>query len=286
MHMNRATGIGFSAIVLWSLLAVLTIGAAPVPPFLMTAMCFGLGGIVGLIWTARHGFAVLRTVPWRVYALGTAGLFGYHFIYFTAFRISPTAATGLIAYLWPLLIVVLSSLLPGARLTVRVVLGALIAFCGAAILVLGEGSAGTDMTALGLAFLCALIWSSYSVASRSWGDVPTQSVTIFCLATAVLAGVAHGIFEERVWPQGARGWASIIALGIGPLGAAFFTWDIGMKKGDIQFLGVASFAAPLLSTLELIASGITKPTPALAVAAVLITAGAALAATGKLPRTP
>jgi drug/metabolite transporter (DMT)-like permease len=62
------------------------------------------------------------------------------------------------------------------------------------------------------------------------------------------------------------------------VGAAFFTWDIGMKRGDIQLLGVASYAAPLLSTLALVLAGIAKPTWTIALAAVLITAGAALAA--------
>jgi drug/metabolite transporter (DMT)-like permease len=70
----------------------------------------------------------------------------------------------------------------------------------------------------------------------------------------------------------------VLALGIGPVGAAFFTWDIGMKRGDIQLLGVASYAAPLLSTLALVAAGITSPSWAIALAAVLIAGGAALAA--------
>ena len=38
------------------------------------------------------------------------------------------------------------------------------------------------------------------------------------------------------------------ALGLGPVGAAFFLWDIGMKKGDLRFLGVASYATPMIST--------------------------------------
>ncbi|MDZ7907068.1 MAG: EamA family transporter [Gemmobacter sp.] len=57
-----------------------------------------------------------RACRCRVYAFGTIGLFGYHFLYFTAFRIAPSAETGLIAYLWPLFIVLLSGLLPGERL--------------------------------------------------------------------------------------------------------------------------------------------------------------------------
>ena len=51
-----------------------------------------------------------------------------------------------------------------------------------------------------------------------------------------------------------------------------------MKRGDIQFLGVASYAAPLLSTLALVAAGITKPSSTILFAAGLIAGGAALAA--------
>jgi drug/metabolite transporter (DMT)-like permease len=278
MTRSRATGVGFTAVLMWALLALFTIGSAPVPPLLLNALCFGIGGLIGLVWTARTGFGVLRGVGWRVYAFGTAGLFGYHFLYFTAFRLSPSAETGLIAYLWPLFIVLLSGLLPGERLRAAHVLGALVAFAGAAVIVLGrEGGEGSAL-GLGLAFLCALTWAGYSILSRRLGAVPTESVTVFCLATAVLSALAHLALEETVWPESALGWAAIMALGLGPVGAAFFTWDIGMKRGDIQLLGVASYAAPLLSTLALVAAGLARPTWTIAIAAVLITAGAALAA--------
>ncbi len=289
MSTRRATFIGFTAILLWSLLALLTICAAPVPPLQLNAMTFGIGTLVGLVWTARggsggHGFVVLRGVPWRVYAFGTMGLFGYHFLYFTAFRLGPDASTGLIAYLWPLLIVLMSGLLPGERLTPRPVIGAGLGLIGAALIVLQAGSAGAPLAALALAFLCALVWSGYSVASRWVRDVPTEAVTIYCAATAILSALAHLGFEQTQWPIGALGWASVIALGLGPVGIAFFTWDIGMKRGNIQFLGAASYAAPLLSTLALVAAGISKPSPALAIAALLITAGAALAASAAKPK--
>ncbi|MDB5666638.1 EamA family transporter [Cypionkella sp.] len=280
MTKTKATLIGFTAILMWSLLALFTIGSAPVPPLQLNALCFGIGGAIGLVWTVTGtGLGVLKTVSWKVYAFGTIGLFGYHLLYFTAFRLSPTAETGLIAYLWPLFIVILSGLLPGERLGPLHILGALIAFAGAALIVLARGGeAQSSALGLGLAFLCAVTWAAYSVLSRRLGAVPTESVTVFCLATALLSAVAHLALETTTWPQGALGWASVAGLGIGPVGAAFFTWDIGMKKGDIQLLGVASYAAPLLSTLALVAAGITKPSSAILIAAVLITAGAALAA--------
>jgi drug/metabolite transporter (DMT)-like permease len=275
----RATAIGFTAVMMWSLLALFTIGSAPVPPLLLNAICFGIGGLIGLIWTARTGFGVLRGVSWKIYAFGTVGLFGYHLLYFTAFRLSPTAETGLIAYLWPLFIVLFSGLLPGERLRTQHVIGALIAFAGAAVIVMGRTGDGQASTlGLVLAFACALTWAGYSVLSRRLGAVPTESVTVFCLATALLSVVTHLALEQTVWPEDILGWAAVLALGIGPVGAAFFTWDIGMKRGDIQLLGVASYAAPLLSTLALVLAGIAKQTWTIALAAVLITAGAALAA--------
>lgn len=279
MTTTRATTIGFTAVLMWSLLALFTIGSAPVPPFLLNALTFGIGGLLGLIWTLRNGIDRLKGISWRVYAFGIVGLFGYHALYFTAFRVAPSAETGLMAYLWPLFIVLFASFLPGERLRPAVLIGALIAFAGAALIVLGR-DAGGNATALGLllGFLCAITWAGYSTLSRRLGDIPTESVTIYCLGTAVLSAIVHPMVEETVWPATTLGWLSIVALGIGPVGAAFFTWDIGMKKGDIQLLGVASYAAPLLSTLALILAGISPASWTILAAAILITAGAALAA--------
>ena len=280
----RATLIGFSAVLMWALLAVLTIGTAPVPPLQLNAMCFAIGGGIGLIWTARRGFGVLRLVPWRVYAFGTIGLFGYHFLYFTAFRLAPYAETGLIAYLWPLFIVLLSGLLPGERLRALHVVGAVLALGGAALILLrgGVGVQPGALAGMGLAFACALTWAVYSVASRRLGRVPSEAVTVYCLATAVLSGGAHLVLETTVAPVGLAGWLSVAALGLGPVGLAFFTWDVGMKRGDIQLLGVASYAAPLLSTVALIVLGQATTSPALLGAALMITGGAALAARASL----
>ncbi len=46
---------------------------------------------------------------------------------------------------------------------------------------------------------------------------------------------------------------------LGPVGLAFYVWDIGVKQGDIQLLGTSSYAAPLLSTLLLVLVGIPLP---------------------------
>ena len=279
MTRRGATAIGFSAVALWSLLAVLTVGTAPVPPLQLNAMTFAIGGAVGLVWVLRTGgFAQLRGVSWRVYAFGTAGLFGYHFLYFSALRLAPPAEAGLIAYLWPLLIVLFSGLLPGERLGAAHVAGALLAFAGAALIVAGGWGAGGDLQAgHALALLCALTWAGYSLISRRLGRVPTSVVAVYCLATAALSVPAHLALESTVWPDGARGWGAVLALGLGPVGLAFYTWDIGVKRGNIQILGTAAYAAPLLSTLVLVMAGKAAPSTTLALAALGIAGGAFLA---------
>lgn len=281
MRPDQATLIGFAAILMWALLALLTIGSAPVPPLLLNALCFGIGGGIGLLWTLATGrIGVLRSIPWRVYVFGTLGLFGAHLLYFTAFRMAPSAETGLIAYLWPLIIVLMSGLLPGERLRRAHVMGALLAFAGAALIV-ADGAAALDPAMLpgfAVAFVFALTWAGYSVVSRGLGVVPTESVTVFCLGAAVLSAVAHLGWEATVWPESRLGWAAVIGLGIGPVGLAFFAWDIGMKRGDIQLLGVASYAAPLLSTVALVLAGVAQPSVTVLIAAGMIAAGAALAA--------
>ena len=58
-----------------------------------------------------------------------------------------------------------------------------------------------------------------------------------------------------------------------------------MKRGDIRFLGVASYATPVLSTLLLVAGGYADPTLTLAISCGLIVLGA-LVATLPVRRRP
>jgi len=278
---QAATTLGFGAIALWGLLALLTTVTVGIPPFQVTAITFAIGGLVGLVVTAVRGRSGLLRQPLRAYLLGVGGLFGYHALYFAALKLAPAAEANLVNYLWPLLIVLFTALLPGERLRARHVIGAVIGFAGVVVLALGKGGvrfSPTDVTGYACALAAALVWATYSVLSRRMSAVPTDVVVGFCLVTAVLAGLCHLAFERTVWPIGPRGLLALAMLGIGPVGAAFFLWDIGMKRGDIRLLGVGSYAAPVISTLALVATGAATASTALLLACLLIAAGAVIAA--------
>ncbi|HVV81233.1 MAG TPA: EamA family transporter [Pseudolabrys sp.] len=276
----RATLFGFAAILMWSLLALLTVATGKVPPFQLAAMTFAVGGAIGLAWMAATGAWSTLRQPLPVWALGVGGLFGYHALYFTALRLAPPADAGLISYLWPLLIVLFSGLLPGERLHLRSVAGALFGLVGTIVLFAGKGVAPALVYATGyiVAFCCAFVWSSYSVLSRRFPGVPSVAVSGFCIVTAILAVLCHVVFEQTVWPEGGGQWLAVLVLGVGPVGLAFYVWDIGVKHGDIRLLGVASYAAPLLSTLFLVLAGFAPAQATLGIAAVLIAGGGLLAA--------
>jgi drug/metabolite transporter (DMT)-like permease len=290
MSLSRraATAIGFLAVLLWSLLAVLTAASGTVPPFQLLAMTFAVGGLAGVaLWLVRPGAARALRQPWPVWLLGVGGLFGYHAAYFLALRNAPVVEAGLINYLWPLLIVLFSALLPGERLKWQHVAGALLALAGAVLVVTrGQGLGFDPAYAFGYAaaLFAAVVWAVYSVLSRRYPGVPSDAITGFCLATAALATVCHFALEPTVWPATLPQWAAIIALGLGPVGLAFYVWDVGVKHGDIQVLGAASYSAPLLSTALLVLSGYAAYSHFLLVACLLITAGAVLAASDLLFR--
>ena len=96
--------------------------------------------------------------------------------------------------------------------------------------------------------------------------------------TALLSAICHFLFETTVWPADATQWGAVVCLGLLPVGAAFYTWDYGVKHGDIMVLGAASYASPLLSTLVLVTAGFAAFTWPVMAACLLITLGAVIAA--------
>jgi drug/metabolite transporter (DMT)-like permease len=282
MTPRTATLIGLTAILMWSLLAVLTVATGKIPAFQLAAMTFAIGALVGsLTWIRRPDAIRSLRQPPVAWAVGVGGLFGYHALYFLALRFAPPAEAGLLNYLWPLLIVLFSALLPGERLAPHHIIGAVLGLAGTVLLFAGNtgtGFAPGQVPGLIAAFVAAFVWAAYSVLSRKLKSIPTDAVAGFCLATALLAAAVHGVIEITVWPDTAAQWLAIMALGLGPVGAAFYAWDIGMKRGDIRVLGAASYATPLLSTAFLIMAGFAKPSVTIAIAAVLIAGGGLIAA--------
>ena len=263
------------AIALWASLATLGLALRDVPPFLLTGIALVIGSLPA--WPLARQWKV----PASTLALGVYGLFGFHFLLFIALRMAPPVEANLVNYLWPLLIVVLAPLvLPGLRLRPVHVFAALLGFAGAGIAIVGAGGSGVAaawhwgyLPALGSAF----IWATYSLWTRRVASFPTAAIGLFGLVSGGLSLACHWLLEPAV-SLSARDWLLLAAMGLGPLGAAFFLWDKALKLGDARHIGILSYLTPLASTTLLLLATGRGLSGGVAMAAVLII-GAAVVGT-------
>ncbi|WP_342643667.1 aromatic amino acid exporter YddG [Rhodoligotrophos ferricapiens] len=284
----KATAIGIIAILLWASLALLTVSAGDIPRFELLTLTFTVAfvsGLAALTLQGRRGLHQLKQplAPWLTAFIG---IFAYHALYFFALSAAPPAQASLIAFLWPLLIVLLSSLAARQRLRVAHLAGALLGLAGTATLLLDKDTGPIELDAAAgyvAALACALVWSSYSVYNRRFEATPSGMLVGVCGAVALAGALCHLLLEETIAP-GATQWATIIALGIGPAGLAFLAWDYGTKHGNLSLLGALSYIAPLVSTLLLIGAGRAQATWPVAIGLVLIIGGAVIATFHVKPR--
>ena len=277
--------LALGAIALWGTLAALGVALAHVPPFLLTGLALCVGGLLALPLSRFEVSSWL--VPLPTLALGVGGLFGFHFLLFMALRLAPPVQANLINYLWPLFMVLLSPwLLPGMRLQAVHIAAALLGFAGAALVILGD-PAGAGQQAGGwswgylLALMSALVWAGYSLLTRRVPHFPTAAIGGFALVSGLLSLVCHAWLEPAVALTG-RDMLLIGALGLGPMGAAFFLWDMALKRGDTRQIGILSYLTPLASTGMLVLVGDRAFTWNIALAALMIV-GAALLGTRAKP---
>jgi drug/metabolite transporter (DMT)-like permease len=277
---DKGTLSGLAAILLWSTLALLTIGGGDIPPFQKAGTAFSIAAVsVVLKWLIRRESPsrYLR-IPLGAWGLGVFGLFGFHFLYFVSLRLAPPLEASLIVYLWPLLIILLSALVTQIPLRWWQFAGAILGFLGT-VLIATRGNDikfdGNSLLGYLCALCCALVWATYSVANRKYREVPTDSVGGFCAISALLAWTSHFVLETTVGPS-AEQWLALGLMGLGPMGVAFFLWDYGVKNGNLIVLGTLSYLSPLLSTLLLLVSGRAAADARILIACFLIVGGSLL----------
>jgi drug/metabolite transporter (DMT)-like permease len=124
------------------------------------------------------------------------------------------------------------------------------------------------------------VWASYSLFTQRVPPFPSAAIGLFGLVSGVLSLLCHALLESPVALSNTD-WGLITAMGIGPLGAAFYLWDAALKQGDARQIGVLSFLTPLLSTLALLWVRHETPSLSVALAATLIIGAAVLGSRAK-----
>ena len=208
MTRSAATLIGFTAVLMWAVLALMSAASGDVPPFQLAAMTFFIGGMIGVVtWPFRPGAAAALRQNWRVWLLGVGGLFGYHFVYFSAIRAAPPVEVSLIAYLWPLFLVLFSAMLPGERLKSHHLLGVVFGLGGCCA---GDYQGPKFRTCKNgvhqrpCAGVCLRPSSGLGIRYCRGASVKFQPMSWPASAwrRRCLPALSHLAFEQTVWPQG------------------------------------------------------------------------------------
>ncbi len=186
----------------------------------------------------------------KVSLIGVWGIFLYHYVYYLALDKAPLAEGAILATTWSFWIVVFSSLLLYKRLRPSIVVTALVGLLGAGLVI----SAGKELTfamgyieGYGLALLCGVIWSSFSVALARL-KLKEEPMTAFTVYAALLSGLLFLATMPHSLPSpGAL--AAALYLGCVPLGLSFFLWNRAMVGGNVVVIGFLSYLTPPLAVL-------------------------------------
>ena len=130
-----------------------------------------------------------------------------------------------------------------------------------------------------LAAVAAFIWAGYSLMGKRLSiqgrGFPTAAIGLFGLVSGALSLACHALLEAPVTLTG-RDWLLMVAMGLGPLGAAFYLWDAALKNGDARKIGILSYITPLASTVLLMVATGRPLTWGIGLATVLILSAAVL----------
>jgi len=251
-----ATFYGVIAIFMWGGLALLGVSTANIPAFQLLFVCFSISALLMFLkrLITKEPLLTKPSLTVKQWLVGITGLFGFHFCYFIALKQAPAIEVSLISYTWPMLFAIF---IANKSSVLRTLIGGLIGFIGICFIILGGvGVSFNQEHAVGyaLAACCALIWSTYSWF-QSGSDSHVDDIGWLSIAVAMLSLFVHFQLESSDWYFSNMQIIGIILLGIGPVGGAFYLWDLGVKKGNKKLLASFSYCTPLISAIVLSLAG-------------------------------
>ncbi|MBI5777939.1 MAG: EamA family transporter [Planctomycetes bacterium] len=236
-----------AAILMWSVMALLTVKLPAVPPFFLAGSTLLLGGLISL--------PKIRAWHWntKFILVGAAAVFLYQFLLFIALRSSPAIECNLINYLWPLLIILLAPIFDRqVHLRPVHILGGLLGFSGAVIAIYNQANGISTALYWGylMALGAALTWSSYSLYMKRFANTSAWTMGPVCIISGIFS-LSGSMISGEVIRLGRVDILYLVIIGLGPLGLSFYLWNYAMKRADPRKIGTLSYLAPILSTIWL-----------------------------------
>ncbi len=276
---------GLLAVFIWSTTAPVVTAAVGVSPFLYQAIDHGIAvSFFALKWLVlrRNPLTELRAVPLGYYVAGIIGMVTHGLTWVAALQQAPPLEATLIIYLWPLLVVIFTTIALRQRLRWYHGLGGAIGLLGTVLMMMGRGLNLDHFTLLpghGWALLCALSWSVFAALSARQKQFSSDIYSIIFLISC-LGNAAYWWWGLDAPAAPTRSLIIVVCAAL-PTVMAYMLWDFGTKHGDTQLIGVASFLTPVLAACYLVLLDQAAMTPYLALALLCVMSGIGVTKYGK-----
>lgn len=274
---STATLIGSTSIFLWAVWPALAVYAAPAPTFQILAIGMTIGFATLAALRIGRGEPLRGMFPKSLGLLiaGVIGILGTNAFNFIAVTRIPPAQASVIAYLWPMLALVLAGALGLRVLQRRHYIAVGVGFVGAVFVINPFAGVQIDLIGIGCALLAGLSFAAYTTYRMIDDRSASDAVGIYALIAAIACGVIHLNMEVTQSLTNMQ-IAAVVALGLAPMGLANAVWDYGVARGDARTLSVLAYGTPLVATFILVFLDLAAVTPMLIGGALLIVLGAAI----------
>ncbi|QEE60770.1 DMT family transporter [Salinibacterium sp. dk2585] len=198
--------------------------------------------LVAQLFERPHWGEVLRHWP-RHLAVGLMGVGAYNLLLYLSLEHGSALNSALINAFNPALIAVAAVVILGSRMSVRAVVGIVIAFLGVVLVLSGGDPLAIlrEPLQLGSVFMLGaiVVWTGYTIGGRLGAPLPPiASVTVqAAIALMVLAPFAW--WDGLTVPAQGAGWAALIYIGLGPSLIAYVFWNLALERLPAQQAGAS-----------------------------------------------
>ncbi|MCR4471487.1 MULTISPECIES: aromatic amino acid DMT transporter YddG [unclassified Burkholderia] len=253
---NRATLIGFVAIVLWSSVVGLIRGVSD---------SFGATGGAAMIYTGAAALLLVTTglprlddFPRRYLLWGSVLFVAYEWCLSLSIGNAHTARqaieVGMVNYLWPTFTMVFAILFLRQRANLLIVPGVILAMAGVGWVLGGEHGFDTagmvanvvdNPLSYGLASAGSLIWAAYCTVTIKIAK-GKNGITPFFILVALSLWIKYLLDGEHTIVFSFNALACFV-LASAAMGFGYSAWNIGIMRGNVAILAGVSYFIPVIS---------------------------------------
>ena len=183
--------------------------------------------------------------------LGFLGLFMYSALYYYGLSELSSQKACILNYLWPIMIVIFSSVILKEKITVLKAAAMLSSFFGIIILSAKSLSSPSESSFLGIisCIAAAACYGLFSVLNKKADFDQNIAMMIIWLVTSVCAAILGAQTEDWVSLSGAQ-WFGFLWLGIVIDAIAYLLWALALKGSkDTSKIANLAYLVPFLSLL-------------------------------------